>query len=66
MANPSKIRAITESKSKTDEKDSLVLAQFLRLGYIPRSYVPTAEIMRNRELLYFDRPGYFVNMSPNR
>jgi len=51
MANPSKIRAITDSKSKTDEKDSLVLAQLLRLGYIPRSYVPTAEIMRNRELL---------------
>ncbi len=51
MANPSKIRAITASKSKTDEKDSLILAQLLRLGYIPRSYVPTPAIMRNRELL---------------
>ncbi len=51
MANPSKIRAITASKSKTDEKDSLVLAQLLRLGYVPPSYVPGPEIMRNRELL---------------
>ena len=51
MANPSKIRAITASKSKTDEKDSLILAHLLRLGYVPRAYVPTPEIMRNRELL---------------
>ena len=51
MANPSKIRAITDSRSKTDEKDSLILAQLLRLDYIPRSYVPSPEIMRNRELL---------------
>jgi transposase len=51
MANPSQIRAITASKSKTDEKDSLILAQLLRLDYVPRSYVPTPEIMRNRELL---------------
>ena len=51
MANPSKIRAITASTSKTDAKDSLILTHLLRFGYIPRSYVPSAEIMRNRELL---------------
>ena len=53
MANPSKIRAITASKSNTDEKDSLILgpAPPHGVGYIARSYVPAPEIMRNRELL---------------
>lgn len=45
MANPSRIRAITDSRPNTDEKYSLILAQLLRLDYIPRSYVPSPEIM---------------------
>ncbi len=51
MANPRMVRAIANSKSKTDEKDALTLAHLLRLGYVPRAYVPTPEVMRNRELL---------------
>jgi len=51
MADPRKIKMITASKSKTDEKDAMALAHLLRLGYVPKAYVPTPDIMRNRELL---------------
>jgi len=51
VGHPAAIKAITQSKSKTDEKDSVILAQLLRLNYLPLAYIPSPENMRIRELL---------------
>jgi len=39
-SNPMKTRAIASAKIKTDKVDALVLAQLLRLGYLPEVWVP--------------------------
>lgn len=51
VGHPMRIKAITSSNSKTDKKDSEILANLLRLNYLPLSYIPTKEILRNREVL---------------
>jgi len=51
VGHPAAIKAITQSKSKTDEKDSLILAQLLRLNYLPLAYIPSPGTLRTRELL---------------
>lgn len=51
LADPNGVRVIAASRSKTDAKDAAVLAQLLRLDYLPRAYVPPPEVMRARELL---------------
>ena len=51
VGHPPGIKAITGSSSKTDQKDSEILANLLRLNYLPLSYVPTKEIMKAREIL---------------
>lgn len=51
MAAPSKIKLISQSKKKTDPHDSRLLADLLRLNYLPKSYVPTQEIEDLRKLL---------------
>lgn len=53
MAAPSKIRLISQSKKKTDPNDSRLLADLLRLNYLPCSYVPTEEIEDLRKMLRY-------------
>lgn len=51
MANPRGVRMIAASSSKTDRKDSVVLAQLYRLGYLPEAYVPSPAVLRIRDLV---------------
>lgn len=50
VAHPRKVRLIAESSIKTDKVDSEALAQLLRLGYLPASYVPGKPLRELREL----------------
>lgn len=51
VAHPTKTRVIAEAQIKTDKTDSKALAQLLRLGYLPTSYIPEKEIRDLRELV---------------
>ena len=51
LSNPLKTKAIAESKVKTDNVDSLTLANLLRGGYIAESYIPPRELMQLREMV---------------
>jgi transposase len=51
VGHPAAIKAITQSKSKTDEKDSIIIAQLLRLNYLPLAYIPSPEILKIRDVL---------------
>lgn len=50
-AHPRGIRQITESDKKTDRRDSEVLAQLLRVDYLPRAYIPDPDTLVDRDLL---------------
>jgi transposase len=50
-ADPYKTRVIAEAKCKTDSYDSLMLAELLRVDFLPRSYLPPKEIRELRELI---------------
>jgi len=52
VAVPFKVRVIAESKSKTDKYDSRMLAELLRVDFLPESWIPTREIRRLRELIH--------------
>ncbi len=49
LANPSKIKSIPGS-NKTDPIDSKRLADLLRVGYLPISYMPTEDIIKLRDI----------------
>lgn len=51
MAHPKKLRAITESDTKTDRNDAWEIADTLRVNKFPRAYVPTEEMEKVRTLL---------------
>ena len=51
VAHPSAVVSITKSKSKTDEKDSIILANLLRLNYLPTAYIPPPEVLAVRDVL---------------
>jgi len=51
VGHPPGIKAIAGSTSKTDQKDSEILANLLRLNYLPLSYVPTKKTLKAREIL---------------
>jgi len=44
VAAPQKVRVIAESKRKTDKYDSRMLAELLRVGFLPESWIPPREI----------------------
>lgn len=48
-ADPYKTRIIAEAKCKTDSYDSLMLAELLRVDFLPRSYLPPHDIRELRE-----------------
>lgn len=51
LVAPHKMRVIAESTVKTDKVDARVIAELLRVGYLPTCYVPPAEVRQLRELL---------------
>jgi len=53
LSNPAKTKATAWAKVKTDRIDSVTLANLLRGGYIPESYVPPRETMELRELVRY-------------
>lgn len=50
VAHPRKVRLITENESKTDMNDAHILADLLRVGYLPSAYLPTRELLRVRDI----------------
>jgi transposase len=53
LSNPVKTKAIASAKVKTDKVDALTLANLLRGGYIPESYIPPKRIMDLREMVRY-------------
>jgi transposase len=51
LAHPQKVRAIAEAKIKTDEIDSEILAQLLRVNLIPEAYLRSAELRGKQSIL---------------
>jgi len=52
IGNPLRIRAIAEAKIKTDKIDARVLAELLRVGYLPAVWQPDPETQRMRRLTH--------------
>ena len=50
LSHPARTRLIAEAKVKTDKVDALVLAELLRIGYLPTAYAPPREVRDGREL----------------
>lgn len=48
VSNPLRTRAIAEAKIKTDKVDALVLAQLLRLDYLPSVWIPDPATQQQR------------------
>ncbi len=52
IGNPLRVRAIAEAKIKTDKIDARVLAELLRVGYLPAVWQPDPETQRLRRLTH--------------
>jgi transposase len=67
VAVPFKVRIIAESKCKTDRYDARMLAELLRVNFLPESWIPSREIRCLRGLV---RQRYFLvkqqTMNKNR
>jgi transposase len=53
MAHPAEVRRMMGTKKKTDRADSAFLAELLRMGRLPKSYVPDPEANEERQLLRY-------------
>ena len=53
LSNPVKTKAIASAKVETDKVDSLTLAQLLRVGLIPESYIPPKSVIELRDLVRY-------------
>lgn len=51
LANSYKVRLIAESRLKNDRIDARILADLLRVGYLPESYIPDDQIISWRRLI---------------
>ena len=51
VANPGKLKLISDTDKKTDRVDAKQLARMLRLGSIPESYIPTDDVREARALV---------------
>lgn len=60
ISHPYKTKLITNSKQKTDKNDATKLAELLKVGYLPSSYVPNEDIHLLRRIVR-DR-SYLVRM----
>lgn len=52
LANPYRTRLIAESRLKNDRIDAQILADLLRVGYLPEVYIPSDQIIGWRRLVY--------------
>jgi transposase len=52
ISNPLRVRAIAEAKIKTDKVDARVLAELLRVDYLPAVWQPDSETQRLRRLTH--------------
>lgn len=50
-ANPLRVRIIAEAKNKTDKYDSLMLAELLRINFLPESYYVPKHIRKLRDIV---------------
>jgi transposase len=50
LAHPMKLRALTVGRAKTDKNDAEMLAELLRIGAVPCSYVPSRDIRHLRDI----------------
>ena len=50
ISNPLRTKAIAQAKIKTDKVDSLVLAQLLRVDFLPSVWIPPPDTQRLRHL----------------
>jgi transposase len=53
MAHPVEVRRMMGTKKKTDREDSAFLADLLRMGRLPKAYVPEPEKDEERQLLRY-------------
>lgn len=53
MANPYKVKLIAESRTKTDRVDARILAELLRLGYLPEGYIAHKDLRDRRSFLRY-------------
>ncbi len=51
MAHPLKVRLIAQSRTKSDSYDSRILADLLRVGYLPEAYIAEPNIQDLRSLV---------------
>jgi transposase len=52
LAHPYKVRLIAESKLKNDRIDAKILADLLRVGYLPEVYIPSEKILHWRGIVH--------------
>ena len=52
LANPYKVRLIAESRLKNDKIDANILADLLRVGYLPEVYIPSEEVLNWRTIIH--------------
>jgi transposase len=50
LAHPARLRAMIQRRSKTDKLDAMLLAQLLRIGQVPLSYIPSEEYQFLRDV----------------
>ena len=53
LAHPLKVRLIAQSRSKSDSYDSRTLADLLRVGYLPESYMASPALQELRSLVTY-------------
>jgi len=53
VAHPLKVKLIAESRNKNDRVDANILAQLLRMNYLPTSYIPPEPTRQVRDLLRY-------------
>jgi len=53
VAHPTEVRRMMGTKKKTDRADSAFLAELLRMGRLPKAYVPSPEANEERQLLRY-------------
>jgi transposase len=51
VANPIRIKQITEARTKTDKRDAMVLARLLAANMIPEVWVPPVHVRELRQLI---------------
>lgn len=51
LANSGKVRLIAESRLKNDRIDARILADLLRVGYLPTVYIPDDQVLQWRALV---------------